>query len=91
MAEVSNHRRYLFLKYRAAVAAEEDMESVWDAKRRTLPGTELPVGFPSRAKLLAAGYLVAEELAGADEQELEGIGLTTKESTAVIAAIEALL
>lgn len=87
VADLGNHRRYCFLKYRDAVALEDDMETVWDAKRRAMPGTVLTSGFPARPALLAAGYLAEEELEGADETELLNAGLTQAQAAAVLAAI----
>lgn len=84
---VPNHRRYLFLKYARAVRYNDDIESVFDAKRRLIAGTELPASFPARDKLIAAGYLVSEELAGSNTSELRRAGLSSSQAAAVIAAI----
>lgn len=84
---VPNHRRYLFLKFARAVQYNDDIESVWDAKRRAIAGTSLPASFPARDKLVAAGYLVTEELAGANATELRRAGLTNSQAAAVLAAI----
>jgi hypothetical protein len=63
------------------------MEAVWDAKRRAISGTALTTAFPSYNALTAAGYLVEEELDGADESELTAVGLSNSQAAAVIAAI----
>lgn len=82
-----NHRRYCFLQMKAALSLRDDIESVWDAKRRSIAGTALPVGFPARALLTAAGYLALEELQGANTTELSRAGLTSQQAAAVLAAI----
>lgn len=87
MAEITNHRRYCFLQYRLNVRLDDDLEDTWDNKRRAIPGTALPVGFPALGLLLTAGYLVTEELNGADETELKAAGLTSSQAAAVLAAI----
>lgn len=87
MAEVTNHRRYCFLQYRLNLRLDDDLEETWDNKRREIAGTAIPVGFPARSALLAAGYLVTEEVDGADETELKAAGLTSSQAAAVLAAI----
>lgn len=72
---------------KAALRISDDIESVWDAKRRAISGTPIPVGFPVRDKLLAAGYLVTEELDGSNTSELTAAGLTSAQAAAVLAAI----
>lgn len=84
---VSNHRRYCFLQYRAALPYSDDSEQVWDGKRRTLLGTDIPATFPARAALISAGYVVLEELRGADETELTRAGLSSQQAAAVVAAL----
>jgi hypothetical protein len=74
---------------RAAVD-ESPTEMAWDGIRRGEPGTTLPLTFPARTELLAAGYLVVEEVDGADETELTNAGLSPQQATAVIAATESL-
>lgn len=72
---------------KAAQALQNDIESVWDAKRSLIAGSAVPVGFPARAQLLAAGYLALEELQGANTTELTRAGLTSQQAAAVLAAI----
>jgi hypothetical protein len=45
---------------------------------------------PARGELLAAGYLVVEEIDGADEAELTNAGLSPQQAAAVLAAVESL-
>lgn len=90
MAEVNSHRRYAFLKMRAAAVEQSPLESAWDGIRRGEPGTAIPTTFPARALLVAAGYLVVEEIDGADETELTNAGLSPQQAAAVIAAVESL-
>ena len=86
---IATHRRYLYLKYAYnARLGEDDRATVWDAKRRLVPGTTIPVSFPARTALLAAGFLVLEEIEGADETELTTAGLSTLQAAAVVAALE---
>jgi hypothetical protein len=82
-----NHRRYCFLRMKAALRIQDDNEAVWDAKRRIISGTSIPTGFPARTQLLVAGYLVTEELDGSDTTELTTAGLTSQQAAAVLAAI----
>lgn len=82
-----NHRRYLMLKYRRAVELDDELESVWDVKRRTEPGTPFPDEFPARRELVLAGYLVTEEIAGATADELILAGLNPSQAAAALAAI----
>lgn len=82
-----NHRRYCFLQMKAALRIQDDNEAVWDAKRRAIGGTAIPIGFPARTQLLAGGYLVTEELEGSDTTELQTAGLTSQQAAAVLAAI----
>ena len=84
---IATHRRYLFCKYRRALLDGDD-PSVWDSKRRTVSGTDLPATFPARAALIAAGYLVTEEVTGATATELTKSGLSSAEAAAVVAAME---
>jgi hypothetical protein len=84
---VGSHRRYCWLKYVATLRDDDEICQSWDVKRRTLPGTDLPASFPARSQLLSAGYLVLEELQGADQLELTRLGLSNAEATAVLAAI----
>lgn len=66
------------------------LEMAWDGIRRGEPGTTLPQNLPARSELLAAGYLVVEEIDGADADELTGAGLSSQQAAAVIAAVESL-
>lgn len=90
MIEVNTHRRFAFLKMQAAVADQSPMGPAWDGIRKGDPGTELPANFPARTNLVSAGYLVVEEVDGADETELTNAGLSPQQAAAVIAAVESL-
>jgi hypothetical protein len=90
VAECNTHRRYAFLKMRRAAVDESPTEMAWDGIRRGEPGTTLPVTVPARAELVAAGYLVLEEVEGADETELTNAGLSPQQAAAVLAAVESL-
>jgi hypothetical protein len=88
VGEVRSASRYRFLRYRLALEQSSNLADVWDAKRRAIPGTELPSDFPARAALIAYGYLVTEEIAGADATELSRSGLSGSQAAAVLAALE---
>lgn len=87
MGEIRSRRRYLYLEYKRAFARSDEMESVWNGKRKACEGTTIPDAFPCRAQLLAAGYLALEEIRGADTNELSRAGLSSAQAAAVIAAI----
>lgn len=72
---------------KAALRLQGDNEAVWDAKRRAISGRSIPASFPARTQLLAAGYLVTEELTGSDTTELTAAGLSSSQAAAVLAAI----
>ena len=92
MAEIRNVRRYNLLKMRAAARDNPGLDAVWDANRRAIQGTEIPATFPYRSRLVAAGYLVLEELDGADANELsKQAGLLDFEAAAVLAALVAVI
>ena len=91
MASLSlSHRRYCFLKHKNYLELEDELEDVWDAKRRSIPGTDISDMFPGVIELRAAGYLVIEEVRGANRDELSEIGLSSQQIDAVFAALEAL-
>lgn len=81
-----SHRRYCFLKYRRATLDDDENATVWDSKRRTISGTTLPTTTPAYSALIAAGYLVTEEVVGATAAELIEGGLSSSEAAAVVAA-----
>jgi hypothetical protein len=85
---VQTHRRYVFLKYHQARNTGQGDPSAWDTKRRALAGTALPANFPAAATLAGAGYLVLEEVTGADLEELTNAGLSSAQAAAVLAALE---
>jgi len=89
MRRVPTPRRYFLLARQNAW--DEGVAAVWRAKQEAQPGTALPESFPARAALAAAGYTTVEDLDGANESELSGAGLSTREARDVISAAKALL
>lgn len=85
---IQSHRRYLFLKYHLARLTGQGDPGAWDGKRRLLPGTSIPSTFPAASVLAGAGYLVLEEVTGADATELTNAGLSAAQAAAVLAAME---
>lgn len=85
---IGNHRRYCYAKYRYWLPLDYNQALAWDGKRRTIAGTDIPASFPARSALLAAGYLVLEEIEGANSTELIDAGLTAPQAAAVLAAME---
>jgi hypothetical protein len=85
---LATHRRYCFLRWAWCAAQANDLDPVWDDKRRSIPGTDIPSTFPAYAALTAAGYLVLEELLDVTDSELIKAGLTQQQAAAVIAALE---
>jgi hypothetical protein len=89
---VTPARRYYLLKRLAARHAEDLLETHWRAEQLAQPGTALPAGFPSKAKLEAVGYVAAEDLDGAECQELrDEVGLNERQAQSAIDAAAALL
>lgn len=93
MSATTPARRYYLLKrFAARDAGESNLALTWRAEQLAQPGTDLPVGFPSKAALEAIGYVAVEDLDGATCEELaEEVGLNERQALAVIAAAEALL
>lgn len=82
-------RYYLGKRLHAAMVGDRGWADVWKAKQEEQPGTALPDGFPSRSKLAAVGYEAIEDVDGATVEELQlQAGLSTREASAVLAAIE---
>jgi hypothetical protein len=69
------------------LSLDDGTDLLWDGKRRLITGVSIPTTFPARTQLLAAGYLVLDELQGADEPELTNAGLSATQAAAVVAAI----
>ena len=68
------------------------MASVFKHKQDSEPGTALPAGFPFSTKLAAAFYTTVEDIDGANNEELrDEAGLTEREATAVLTALQPLL
>lgn len=86
---IQSHRRYCFLKYHMVRnVVSDDAADVWNTKRRSIAGTDLPATFPALIELSNAGYEVIEEVTGADETELTNAGLSAAQAAAVLAALE---
>jgi len=85
---IQTHRRYCFLKYHQAINTGSGDPSSWDTKRRAIAGTALPDDFPALRTRAGAGYLVLEEVTGADLEELTNAGLDSAQAAAVLAALE---
>jgi hypothetical protein len=75
------------LRYLECLKLDDGTDLLWDGKRRQVAGASIPTTFPARTQLLAAGYLVLEELQGANEEELTSAGLSATQAAAVVAAI----
>ncbi len=89
MSTVSSSRRYYLLKRLAARSnSDRALDAAWHGMQKGVPGTALPLNFPARAELVAAGYSAIEDVFGADVDELLDAGLTRSEATAAIAAAE---
>lgn len=90
--QVVSVRRYYLLE-RLAARRREDfaMSSVFRAKQEAEAATPLPIDFPSRAPLVAAGYSTVEDINGADIEELLCAKLTTKQAETVLTELAALL
>lgn len=85
----TSHRRYLFRRELDRRDSREDGAAmVFRAKRLAATGTALPVGFPSRTVLLAAGVLAVEEVQGAGLDELRSYGLTLRAAESVLFFLE---
>lgn len=85
-------RRFYLMKRLAALREQSGFDQVWQAKQEAEPGTALPSDFPNRAALVSAGYSTAEDLDGADADELRNnAGLHAAQATEVLNAAAALL
>lgn len=86
---VASPRRYHFLRERERRrTAETGPADAFRGQRLAATGTALPVGFPSRTVLLAAGVLAVEEVQGAGTDELRSYGLTLRAAEAVLFFLE---
>lgn len=86
---VASPRRYHFLRERERRrTAETGPADAFRGQRLAATGTALPVGFPSRTVLLAAGVLAVEEVQGAGLDELRSYGLTLRAAEAVLFFLE---
>jgi hypothetical protein len=92
MAEFTSFRRYCLDKRISAMRVGDDaIASLWQSKQEAQAGTALPADFPSRSKLVAAGYTTNADLVGADVRELRDYArLSKREADSVIAAAAAL-
>jgi hypothetical protein len=87
-----SYRRYLLLKRRYWLEMDNRaMEGVFRGLQEAQPGNALPVTFPFRIELAAAGYSTREDLTGADQRELWTMaGLSLRDADAVLTALAAL-
>lgn len=86
---VGTLRRYYRLKAEEAQAREAGaVAAVFEAKREEAPATPLPEGFPLRDKLVELGYRALEDLRGATEDELVARGLTRRQASRVLEALQ---
>lgn len=92
-AETNGSLRRFYLRKRLAASREDSsLTDVWKGKQEAESGTALPADFPSRAALVSAGYSTAEDLDGADTDELRNnAGLHAAQAAAVLTAAAALL
>jgi hypothetical protein len=89
VSTTTSPRRYYLLKSFASRVIGEQLEHNWRALQESIPGTDLPEGFPSKSLLEAAGYKALEDIDGADSVELkEEVCLSAHQADAVIAAVE---
>lgn len=91
MAETTARRLALMARRTAQLDADDDNLPVMIALHERISATELPAHFPSRVALVAAGYSAVEDLDGADSAEIRALGLTDRQTTAVLAALAGLL
>lgn len=85
---ITSPRRYYLLMQRGSVeSGVPQLRDVWKGKQLAEPGTPLPDGFPSKARLAAHGYVAIEDLLGADRSELEDLGFGKRDITAILAAV----
>lgn len=87
------HKRYVLLKYRAALSrGETHLAGVWRVMLAALPeGDPLPLAFPFVARLFAAGYTERAHLEGASSAELmRELNLRSYEADAILSAFAAL-
>lgn len=81
-------RRYYLLKWRGLEELDErELSLVFKAKQTEIAGTALPADFPGRAALIAAGYTAIEDVTGADEEELMGLGLEEQTAAQAVEAV----
>lgn len=88
MATLGSVRRYLLHKRRLArEAGDWALVNVWQAKQEAEPGSALGASVPHQTALEPLGYTTAEDLDGADVDELESAGLTRRQAEDVIGAL----
>ena len=80
-------RRYYLLKWRGLEDLDEhELALLFKAKQVEIVGTDLPLSFPGRDALIAAGYTAIEDVRGAESEELTELGLTEDDANAAIEA-----
>ena len=88
MAVLTTRRYYMLKRLDARARCLE--EDAWIEKQSNEPGTAFAPEFPSLATLNAAGYLAVEDVNGAEDNELESLGLNPDEIEDIQAALAAL-
>ena len=84
-------RFYLKKRKMAAKGGELALSAVWHARQEEQASDPLPVGFPAKSELEAAGYTAIGDLEGAAEDELmDWAQLSSNAARAVVAAYAAL-
>lgn len=73
---ISSYRRYCFLREKDTCINSVAISSTWRGKRLSESGTAFVAAFPHQAKLIAADYLVLEDVEDASESELLAAGLS---------------
>jgi len=90
--EIKRPRRYYLAKRLHNERLVDGLQAYWRAAQEACAGDDLPTTFPSRSKLVAAGYSTIEDIDGATADELrDTVGLSRPEADQVIAGIAALL
>ena len=92
MAEVNSVRRYyLHERLKARLYEDSDLDTVWQSKQESEPGTALPDDFPLLSELTAIGYSKVEDLDGADAVELSLVGISASNARKILTALAPLL
>lgn len=88
ISEINSVRRYYFSERLRARAERSPTEPAWQAKQEAEPGTPLPATFPMLEILAPVGYTTYADLWGADRNELQTAGLTSRQAEVVMLLLE---